>query len=153
MAKLTLHGWDKLEKGLQRMSSQKTVDGIAKRAIYVGAEVMADALGAAVDNVPKSNNWAKGLGPKQADGLKAGVGVSTMKNNGGVISNAVGFSGYNEYGQPNVMLARAWEGGSSINPATHAFSSAIRQARGNAESAMAEQANEDFQNVADKAFE
>lgn len=152
MAGITLYGWDELEKGLQRMSSQKTVDGIAKRAIYVGAEVMADALGAAVDNVPKSNNRAKGLTPKQVDGLKAGVGVSTMKNKGGVISNAVGFSGYNEYGQPNVMLARAWEGGSSINPATHAFSSAIRQARKNAESAMAEQANEDFENVAEKAF-
>ena len=152
MAGITLYGWDELEKGLQRMSSQRTVDGIAKRAVYEGAAVIADALGAAVDNVPKSNSRAKGLTPKQVDGLKAGVGVSTIMNKDGVISNAVGFSGYNEYGQPNVMLARAWEGGSSINPATHAFSGAVKAAKAKAQNAMADRANEDFENVAESAF-
>lgn len=152
MAGITLYGWDELEKGLQRMGSQKTVDGIAKRSIYEGAAVIADALGAAVDAVPKSKNRAKGLTDRQARDLKASVGVSTMKNDGGVWNCAAGFDGYNEFGQPNVMLARAWEGGSSINPATHAFSGAVKAAKAKAQSAMADRANEDFENVAESAF-
>ena len=61
----------------------------------------------------------------QKKGLQEGLGVSPMENDNGYWNVKVGFDGYNKVktrkypnGQPNALIARATESGSSVREKT-----------------------------------
>lgn len=103
---------------------------VAKRALYDGAAVAADALRISVDALDRVSDvqaiqaWRTGkptiLSVSQKNGLREGLGVSPMKERGGTISVKIGFDGYNRVktkrwpnGQPNQVIAASCEHGSS----------------------------------------
>lgn len=136
--------------------------GICKEAIYEGAKIVADAISASASRIPiESSRWrgeyngvdqgkARGVTPEQYAGLQSqtrggGMGIAKMKKDGGEINTSVGYHGYNTtkterypHGQPNAMIARAVEGGTSFRAKRPFVGPAIRKSRSAAESKMKE---------------
>jgi HK97 gp10 family phage protein len=80
-------------------------DEIARKAVYEGARVMADAIRKAADKVIS----------KDATGdMMASFGIGPIETNkDGIINTTVGFSGYDRRGAPNILKARALNSGTS----------------------------------------
>lgn len=127
MAKWTMHGVDDYVAYLQRVG--KSTDGIIGEAVYAMAGVVADkirdnlkSLGT-VSNAANIATYRRGysrLSDVEKDGLLKGLGISPMQDESGYIHVKIGFDGYNDVktkrypkGQPNAMIARVTESGSS----------------------------------------
>jgi HK97 gp10 family phage protein len=130
-------------------------DEMIKRAIYPAAGIVADAIKANIDSIPnrppKGND---GLLPDQKRGLKEGLGVAPFKNDNGYINVKVGFDGYNQHktetfphGQPNAMIARATESGTSFSPKHPFVAQAVRKSKDEAEETMKEAFDEQIKRV------
>ena len=123
------------------------------RAVYEGAKVITDAVAANIDALPvgtwKANQRQNGPTKAQKQGLKAGLGISRMRNDGGFVNVKIGMDGYNAVktkkypkGQPNAMIARTVENGGTWM-AKHPFiSRAVNSKRATAEAAMAAELDE-----------
>ena len=126
MARLTFKGLEEYELLISRL--KKGTEEIAGRAIYAGAAVVADEMRANIQSLPVIRGYGTpedplpgGVTDRQKRGLLAGFGISSLKNNNGYLNVKLGFDGYNSTktkkypkGQPNAMIARAIESGSSI---------------------------------------
>lgn len=129
MAKIEFKGIDEYVKVLAKL--EHGGKGIIKAAVYEGADEVADAIRANVSSLPVIStheaivNWRQdvpndGITAEQKQGLLDGFGLSPMKEEGGFIFTKAGFTGYNGVktkaypnGQPNPLIARSLESGSS----------------------------------------
>lgn len=108
-----------------------SVSRICGRAVYEMANIAADKIRENINamhyisDAEGLKRYANGekaeLTYSEKKGLQEGFGISSMQNNGGYMNVKLGFDGYNTVktnsypnGQPNVMIARAIESGSSI---------------------------------------
>ena len=96
-------------------------------AIYAAADIMADAIREELEKIPTdetvgtSSNPAKGPKKIQKEGLVRSLGIAKMQDDGaGYLNVKIGFDGYNRVrtgrwpkGQPNQMVARSVESGTS----------------------------------------
>ena len=96
-------------------------------AIYGAAGIVADEIRASLEQVPTDEGYgttsSPTAGPKKAQllGLEQGLGIASMQDDGtGYLHVKIGFDGYNEIlsrrwpnGQPNQMVARSIESGTS----------------------------------------
>ena len=116
-------------------------------AVYEGAKVVADQVKKNIEALPVDDGQYKdrvtGLRSIQKEGLKRGFGIAKMKNENGYIHVKLGFDGYNKLrskkypkGQPNVMIARTFEGGNSFTQKIPFVAPAVRQTRAEAERKM-----------------
>lgn len=144
-ARLRLNGFTEWSYTLEGLLDQRTVDGICKMGVFDGAAVVLDETRAAISALPVSNDPARGVRADQKRGLLDGLGTADMREDGGRWNTWTGVDGYNSHrtpkypgGQPNPMIARSVEIGTSFSPARHTFSSAIRSARAKALEAMRE---------------
>lgn len=131
--------------------------GICKEAIYEGAKIVADSIKAGINGLPvekvtwqgqykaEENRHQTAINATQKAGLIEGFGIAKMKQEGGEINTSAGFHGYNKVhtkkypnGQPNAMIARAVEGGTSFRAKRPFVGPAIRKSRSAAESKMKE---------------
>lgn len=149
MAKLEMRGLDEYIQKLQNLGRSST--GTIKQAVYVGAGIVAAEIDAAIDQIPDNNGRfvpaelpIVGLSPAQKKGLHEGLGLAKMQDDDGFINTKVGFDGYNGVvtkkfpkGQPNALIARAVESGTSRRPKYRFVAKAISKARKKAEEAMA----------------
>jgi len=142
MARLTIKDFSDFEQRIAKLEG--SVVGVCKMGVYDGAAKVADALADAVGGLG-TDIAAGGVTDAQRAGLIEGLGVAKMRDDGGRVTTSVSFSGYNSQatsgypkGQPNVMIARSLEGGSSVNRPTRFASRAVRRARAGAEAAMKE---------------
>ena len=111
------------------------------RAIYKGADIVADAIKANIESLPSS-----ACTDVEKAGLLNGFGIARMQDENGYFNVKAGFDGYNDdvtkkwpHGKPNSMIARSIEGGTSWK-AKHPFiAPAVRSSRDAAEKAMAEE--------------
>lgn len=100
-------------------------DGLAGRAIYEGAKVVADKIRANIEALPVQTGSPK-RGEKrdptqvEKDGMLAGLGVAKKQVSDGFINVKIGMDGYNEHvtqkypkGHPNSMIARTINAGST----------------------------------------
>lgn len=159
MAKITLQGFDEYTKQLQTLDKQ--ADGMIKRAVYEGASVLLDAVEKATQALPTQENvyvyngqQIQTITPEQKKGLLEGLGVAKMRNDNGFVNTKIGFDGYNSVktkkypkGQPNSLIARAVESGSSIRPKTRFVTNAVKPVADKAEKAMAESIDRDLKNA------
>ena len=153
MAKITFPGLADYELMLSRLA--QGADDIAGKAIYAGAEIVADAirsniqgLQAVPDEVGAIAYAEKAQAPltqSAKDGLLDGLGISRLQDDNGYYNVKIGFDGYNEletkkypHGQPNVLIARSLESGSSIAPKRPFVRPAVNAVRKQAEARMAE---------------
>ena len=103
---------------------------VCKAAVYAGAKVVADEMKRAtqaLDRVTDAEAMAayRKRGPtrisaSQKIGLVKSLGIAPITDKYGVVSTKIGFDGYNDVkterwpnGQPNALIARACESGSS----------------------------------------
>lgn len=126
MAKIEMKGLDEYTRALSKLELN-TRDKVCGKAIYAGAKVVADEIKAAISALPEGKGWGTrdnplaGPTPPQKKGLLAGFGISHMMEDRGYLNVKIGFAGYNNAktrrwpnGQPNAMVARSVERGTSF---------------------------------------
>lgn len=133
---------DKYTKQLQELEL-KTRDELIGKAVFAGAGIVADAIRANIQGLSESPSSRHGLTAKQKQGLLQGLGISRMKDESGFINVKIGFNGYNGHvskkfpkGQPNALIARSAEKGTSYAPAQRFVSPAVNRTKAAAENAM-----------------
>lgn len=148
MAKLTIgKGLTDYIAYLQKMEAVS--DDMIKKAVYEMAKIVADKVRSnlqALPTVPNSANigtYKKGysrLSDKEKAGLLESFGISPMENDSGYINVKLGFSGYNDVetrkypmGQPNALIARITESGSSYRKKTPFIRPAVNASKKQAE--------------------
>lgn len=104
-----------------------SVYGIASAALYEGAGVVADAI--------------RNATPQDSGDLADSIGIAEFDKDGDKVSTAIGFSGYDEKGVPNIVKARVLEHGrvdsSGRTVAKHPFiKNAVHKAKQKALNAM-----------------
>ena len=122
-------------KGIQQYldqlrSLEKGTDEVCKAALYAGAEVLADGIKESIRSLDRVTDaqamadWKAGKPSKisvsQKIGLVESMGVTPIRNKYGQYDVKIGFDGYNDVktdrwpnGQPNALIARACESGST----------------------------------------
>ena len=129
--------------------------------MYQAAKVAADAIDAAIDDItvhslPKGQTYfylseedlangvlLNGITEAQAKSLHDGLGIAVMEHKNFAWNTKIGFDGYNEVrtktypkGEPNALIARSVESGSSVRNKTPFIAPAVKKIRKDAEHAM-----------------
>ena len=127
-------------------------DDMIGKAIFAGANVVTNKIRSAVSALPVESSKAvaaaggkmTGVSSTQKAGLLSGLGISHMQLHDGNHDVKVGFDGYNRTkterwpnGQPNAMIARSLESGTSFRVKNPIISKATRASKDEAEQAMA----------------
>lgn len=123
-----------------------TKEGVIGKTVYAGAAVMADAVRATIQALPEGKESEAVFGvitPAQKRGLLEGFGISRIEDDDGFVNVKLGFDGYNSVktrkypnGQPNALIARAVNSGTSFRKKTKFVDKAVNSARKSAETAM-----------------
>lgn len=143
MAKWTMEGMSEYIAHLQSIAS--VTDEAIGAGVYAMAEVVADKVRANIQALPTVSNEANiatyrqgysRLSEPEKKGLLDGFGVSPMQDDGGYKNVKLGFDGYNSVktkkhpnGQPNVLIARVTESGSSYRQKTPFMRTAVNASR------------------------
>lgn len=120
-------------------------------AVYDMAKVVADKVRANIEALPAVSNAANiatykqgisRLSEPEKQGLLDGFGVSSIQDNDGYVNVKLGFDGYNSVktkkypnGQPNALIARVTNSGSSYRQKTRFVDKAVSTTRKQAEEA------------------
>lgn len=159
MARMRMKGLDEYLLKLSRLN--KATPELCGKAIYKGAGIVANAVKASIEELPvikgehgSADHPIDGVTPVQKRGLLDGWGISPMRNDNGYINVKLGFDGYNATktekfpnGQPNQLIARAVESGTSIRVKHPFVSPAVRKSHKAAEGAMAEVLDEEIKKI------
>lgn len=143
MAKWTMEGMSEYIAYLQSIAN--VTDEAIGAGVYAMAEVVADRVRANIQALPTVSNEANiatyrqgysRLSDPEKQGLLDGFGVSPMQDDGGYKNVKLGFDGYNSVktkkypnGQPNVLIARVTESGSSYRQKTPFMRTAVNASR------------------------
>ena len=131
--KITWYSGEGIDKYLYDLAKLEE-SGSIKAAVYEGAAIVANSIAHNINDLPiRKGNEVRGVTKKQKEGLKEGFGISPMRNDNGYIHVKLGFADYNEQysskypnGQPNAMIARSIEGGTSWSPKIPFIRKAVR---------------------------
>ena len=159
MAKITFPGLNDYELMISKLS--KGVDDIAGKAIYAGAGIVADAIKENIKALPIVRGYGTekdplpgGVTAPQKAGLIDGLGISPMQNDAGFLNVKIGFDGYNAtktekypQGQPNQLVARGVESGTSWKKKSPFIRPAINASKQRAEDEMARILDKEIEKV------
>lgn len=159
MAKITFPGLNDYELMISRLS--KGVDDIAGKAIYAGARIVADAIKENIKALPivrgygtTENPLPGGVTAPQKAGLIDGLGISPMQSDAGYLNVKIGFDGYNAtktekypQGQPNQLVARGVESGTSWKQKKPFIRPAINASKSRAEAEMARILDQEIEKI------
>lgn len=119
------------------------------QSVWSGAKYVADKVKEAIGTIPVDDRkyvWSgdrRGITPEQRDGLLDGFGIASMRNDNGFLNVKIGFDGYNDVrskkwpkGQPNLMVARMVESGTSFMPKLGTISKVVQTAKKQCEEEM-----------------
>lgn len=149
MAKFQFEGVDKLIAQYEKL--QGNTEEMIGKAIYNGAGVVMKSCVAAVEGIATDNRFGTQENPTtgpstiQKIGLRNAIGITKMRNDNGFRNVKIGFDGYNTVktkrwpqGQPNMMVARAVESGTSWMQKQPFMRKAEQSSRSACEKAMSE---------------
>lgn len=135
-------------------------DEVAGPGIYVAAGIVADAIDASLASVPTDERWgypgAVKAGPREAEAQSVynSLGIAKLQDDGGFINVKIGFDGYSSLksarwpnGQPNQMLARSIERGTSFMAANPFVKPAVASVKGTAVKAMKDKIDEQISSI------
>ena len=145
MAKIEMQGMEAWLSELRRAG--EATAPVCEAAVYAGAKVVADAVRQSTEGLDTvsdaealSNYQARVPGKisvSQKIGLVKSLGITPIKDKFGVISAKVGFDGYNDvktkrwpHGQPNQLIARSCESGSSAMTKQPFVRTAVKRVQG-----------------------
>jgi hypothetical protein len=149
MATFKFKGLDEYTAQLESLSNQS--DEYIGKAVFEGAKVVADAVKQSIGEIPVDNTVYKkdgesrtGLKSVQIEGLRDSFGISTLQEGNNDYQNVkIGFSGYNKIkskrwqnGQPNAMVARSINSGTSFMRKYAFMDNATRSKKTDCEDAM-----------------
>ena len=155
----------KSEAYLQKLSAleSKAKEAVIGPALYEGAAIVADAVKAGIESLPTApaSQWGTpehplpGINSKQKSGLIASFGIAPSQDDGtGYFHVKLGFDGYNDIktknwpnGQPNQLIARSAERGTSFMNATPFMKKSVAKARKRCETAMQARVEEEIQKI------
>ena len=160
MASFTFKGMEEYEKKISLL--YKDTRNVCRKAVYAGAKVVADAVKENMEALPakpelegivayaKKDPAPLTVGQKQ--GLIKGFGISPLEVKDGYINAKLGFSGYNNAktkkypkGQPNVLVARGIESGTSDREKHPFVRPALNKSKKPAVEAMKQAVDEDIE--------
>lgn len=123
-------------------------DDYIKAAVYPAAAIVAKEIRSNIEKLPAKKGIkpnVTGVTKAQKKGLLDGFGISRFANDHGYVNVKLGFDGYNEQeawyypnGQPNAMIARSIEGGTSWSDPTPFIRPAVNKTKDQAEGIMKE---------------
>lgn len=147
-------------------SINAVTDEMIGEAVYDMAKVVADKVRANIEALPAVSNEANiatyregysRLSEPEKQGLMDGFGVSPLQDDSGYRNVKLGFDGYNSIktkkypqGQPNVLIARVTESGSSYRQKTPFIRPAVNAARKPAEKAGQAKIDEKIKSIKTK---
>lgn len=145
MATFQFGGIDTYIKQLNNLQAA-TKDDVIGKTVYAGAAVMADAVRATIQALPEGKESEAVFGvitPAQKRGLLEGFGISRIEDDDGFVNVKLGFDGYNSVktrkypnGQPNALIARAVNSGTTFRKKTRFVDKAVSTSKKAAEAAM-----------------
>lgn len=159
MARWAVKGIEEYALKLSKLGA--SAEQVAGKAIYAAADIVADAVRQNIQALPVQNGRAakgetlSGISEPAKHGLEEGFGIASIQKDAKGFHNVkLGFDGYNSVktkkypkGQPNAMIARSVEGGTSFM-AKHPFvAPAIRKTRAAAEAKMEEIINQETKTI------
>ena len=136
MARITFKGVEEYEKKLSLLA--KDTEQICGAAIYEGASIVADEIKAGIRPLPRKTGVTQ-------KGLEDGFGISKLREDNGFYNVKLGFAGYNANGEPNVMMARIMESGTSKVPKHPFVRPAINRAKAAVQDKMAAVLDEEIE--------
>lgn len=159
MAKITFPGLADYELMLSKLEDGS--EEIIGKAIYAGAGIVADAIKSSIQSLPivrgygtDSNPLPGGVTSAQKAGLVDGLGISRMQDDAGYLNVKIGFDGYNNtrtekypQGQPNQLVARGVESGTSWKQKKPFVRPAVTKSRKQAEDTMARIIDEEIEKL------
>ena len=135
-------------------------ENIIKRSAWEGARVVMDAVKAEAQTIPThgstkgSTDVIDGLTPTQKAGVIASLGIARFRQDGNFLNVKIGSDGYNTVytkkypkGQPNAMLIRSLESGTSFRNPYPFVSRAVSKTRGKSIEAMRKQCDEEIKKI------
>lgn len=158
MARFAFKGAEEYALKLSKLGDQ--TERVAGKAIYEAANIVANEVRKNIDAIPVQNGYVKkgemrhGIPQPAKDGLKESFGITPMRKDDGYYNVKLGFDGYNKVktktwpqGQPNQMIARSVESGTSFM-APHPFvAPAVRKTKAAALKKMAEVVDEETKKI------
>lgn len=153
MAKWKFEGLDEYLSQLEKLSN--TSDEAIGHAIYEGAGVVAKSCASAIQSLPVNNQYGSdGITSVQKAGLIEGFGISHEQTDGLYRNVKLGFDGYNKQktkkypnGQPNSMIARSVNSGTSFRKKNPFMDRATRSAKSACEEKMKEVIEDEIKKV------
>lgn len=147
MARFTMRGMEEYELKLSKLAEHsRTVGG---RAVYAAAKIVANEIRKNIEDLPERSGYGtpehpvRGVTKRGKQGLLDGFGVSKMEETDGYVHVKLGFDGYNTVktkkhprGQPNQLVARGAESGTSWLEKTPFVRPAMRKTQKSAVRAM-----------------
>ena len=163
MAYIRFKGLEEYERKLSQLERAYR-EQIAGKAIYAGSAIVADAIKRGIEGLPvvtgygtQENPLPGGVTAVQKQGLKDGLGIAPMQDDRGYFNVKIGFDGYNRTktekypnGQPNQLVARGVESGTSWKQKKPFVRPAINASRKRAEAKMAEVLDKEIKKIMDK---
>lgn len=160
MAKLTGVGTSKYIAKLNALSALARSQ-VIEPAIYDGAGIVADAVRAELHDIPTDEHWGTEDHPKdgpakvQKKSLAESLGVAPIQTDDTGFTNAkVWFDGYNEVktvrwprGQPNPMVARSIESGTSFMRPNPFIKTALARCRQKVHKAMKDRMDKEIEQI------
>lgn len=151
MATIKFPGLAEYERKLSRLG-KAVKDEIAGKAIYAGADIVADEVRHGIESLPIVTGYGTpehplpgGVTSAQKQGLLDGFGIAPLRDDRGYLNVKLGFDGYNRTktkqfpgGQPNQLIARGVESGTSWKQKHPFIRPAVAKSRKRAEAKMAE---------------
>lgn len=161
MAKITFPGLRDYELMLSKIEG--LTDDMIGRAVYEGAGIVADAVKANIEALPivtgygtSENPLPGGVTAAQKAGLREGFGISKLQDDSGYLNVKLGFDGYNRTktekypgGQPNQLVARGVESGTSWKQKKSFIRPAVNKTRKQAEQKMKDVLDEEISKIAE----
>lgn len=158
MARFQFEGVDDLIAQYEKLN-QKSLEVVGK-AIYNGAGTVMSFIENAVGSISTDNSFATPEKPKtgpstlQLIGLQRSLGISKMRADGSFLNVKIGFDGYNNVktkkwpsGQPNSMVARSIESGTSFMTKQPFMRPAEQSAKAPCEKVMAETVDREIEKL------
>ena len=162
MARMSVRGTEEYALKLSKLG--KNSEAVAGKAIYGAAGIVADAVKVnlkalpAVNDVENIKAYRAGrksqLSIKQKEGLVQAFGITKISNDKGYYNVKLGFDGYNgiktkKYpkGQPNQLIARVVESGSTYMDKTPFVRPALNASRAEALQKMQEVIDQEMNKI------
>lgn len=163
MATIEMKGIDEYLIKLSRLE-KASKEEICGKAIYEGAKIVADSIKANIQALPTDDSFGPSLpgepplkGPTQIQkqGLLESFGITTMQDDGtGFLNVKLGFDGYNAKktkkwpnGQPNQMIARSVQSGTSFMKKHEFVKKAVASSRKKSVDAMGKSAQKSIEEI------